>query len=356
MNKYLKLKGIVLLLAIIVCSCNTIERDWDIALTINTVDSYEEFIKKYPESDFTNEAKTKVEYLEWEKAVQQNVIAVYEKFMTKYPESAYINEAKEKIESLEWEKATNENNITSYRVFVNKYPESQFVTEAYKKIEYIDYEHIIKFDNKDSLLSFVSNYPTSSKLTEVINKVRSKVNKGNVTYSYKTFWLYKVQDDKTGAWVYPTERVFFGNGMSDKTITANTNGQSSIHELLYQDIATYKGEIKIPVFAYQGCPFTISSYLSVEKEIKFDFPLTIEVESSSDNILWVSKESALPFLYNNGNLLSGYNTALNVTWLFLNKGNLFFAGNDGYLIQKDSARIEFRSDGVKLDGVIKFKK
>jgi hypothetical protein len=257
-------------------------------------------------------------------------------------------------EQKDWEKAQKENSINAYSSFIKMHSEGEFVTEAQKKIEILEYENAIKSNNKDTLLAFINKYPSSNNASDIINQIKVKATRDTITYSYETFWLYQEQDEKTGEWVFPTKRIHYSNGFSDKTITSHLNGKTLDHELLNQDIATYQDKLKIPVFAYQGCPFSVNDSLSVEKEFKFDVPLTITIESAKDNILWVSKESALPFLYNNGNLLSGYITAVNITWLFPKKGDLFFAGDEGYLTIADSAKIEFTFEGINLDGIIKF--
>ena len=291
---------------------------------------------------------------EWKKTQQQNTVEAYQEFVEKHPNTEFMQEAKGKIEKLEWERAISKNTISSYHNFSKKYPESFLLTEAKDSIAKLEFENVIKSDNKDSLLTYLSVHPSSDNTVQIVGMLRNKFTKSKITYSYKSFWMAQVQDQETGAWVNPTYRIYYGDGYTDKTITSHLGEISAKHNLLYQDIATYKRKTNIPMFAYQGCPFSVNNSLSVDKDVSFDKPITIAIESASDNILNVSDESAMPFLYNDGNLLSGYTTATNITWLFLHKGNLFFAGNDGYLIEKDSARIEFTSGGLKLDGVVKF--
>jgi len=293
---------------------------------------------------------------DWKEADKKNSLEVYQDFINKYPENEHIKEALQKIEDLEWEKAVKENKIEFFSDFTKKYPQNRHQEEIQHILEQLEYELASCSDNRDSLISFLNQYPASARSSEIVEKIRGKASKNKVTYSYKSFWLYQVQDQQTGAWVCPTERVYYGEGFSDKTINATVNGKTYKCECLYQDIATFEKKVKIPVFAYQGCPFSLNGALSIQRDVRFDMPQTIVIDSTSDNILWVSKNSALPFLYNNGNLLSGYNSSLNISWLFLNRGELFFAGSDAYYISRDSATIEFTSTGIKLNGIMKFPK
>ena len=59
-----------------------------------------EFIKKFPKSEFVEEAKEKIELLSWEKAIQDNSESALEAFMASYPKSKNINEAKARIQNI----------------------------------------------------------------------------------------------------------------------------------------------------------------------------------------------------------------------------------------------------------------
>jgi len=339
----------------IVFSCNTVERDWEKTNEKNSIEAFTEFISKHPESDYLGEAKLKIELLEWEKISKENSIESYSQFIIKFPESVHLIEANAKIEQFEYELIMNSKNKDSLLLFVEKYHSSQRLLEITERLNNILFIEIKHDNNSQQLFRFLKNNPTF--LPQISRAEWTKLSStAGVKYSYKTFWLYQVQDQETGNWVYPTERVYYGEGFSDKTINANVLGDKYKCQLLYQDIARYKGKTRIPVFAYQGCPFSIKESLSVEKDMKFEMPITIVIDSATNNILWVSKESAYPFFYNDGNLLSGYNTSINTTWLFLKKGELFFAGNEAYYVLKDSAKIQFRSNGIKLNGLKKYRK
>ena len=355
MKNQLNIKNLSLLIfiALITISCNTVERDWEKANDENSIESYNEFISNHPDNEYIDDAKIKIEQFEWENAKVINTIYAYQQFLSSQPSVAYSDSASRAISIIEYKRIKNSSNIDSLQSFVNKYPLSEKSAEIQKKIKKIEFDNILINNNVNMLYTFLKNNPAFIQLINKKNwtKLSSLV---KVSYSYKTFHLFQVQDQKTGNWVYPTTRVYYGKGYSKNTINATVSSKKYKCLCLYQDIAIYKRNTKFPVFAYQGCPFSIKRTLSVEKDVKFEKNLTITIDSATNNVLWVSDESAFPFIYNDGNLFPGYYSAINTTWVFLNKGELFFAGNEAYITLKDSAQIQFTNKGLKIVGLKKY--
>ena len=78
--------------------CATPKKDWEKAQRLNTIEAYEEFLQKHPDSEFAYEAKHKIEELAWEKVRQKDSINAYENFLQKYPKSKFVTEARHRIE------------------------------------------------------------------------------------------------------------------------------------------------------------------------------------------------------------------------------------------------------------------
>jgi hypothetical protein len=119
---------------------NSIKKDWAIAKSENTIDSYTGLIKKYPRtvifphSIYIDTAKIElkrlVEINDWEKAKVENTIHSYDRFINKYPDSKYTDtanlELKRLVEAQDWEKALAENTINSYDRIIKQYPGSKY--------------------------------------------------------------------------------------------------------------------------------------------------------------------------------------------------------------------------------------
>ena len=71
---------------------------------------------------------------QWESAQSTNTIQAYKNFLKSYPDSSFSNEARYKLESMYFQKTIDENTIHSYRAFLDKYPQSRFAAEANRKI------------------------------------------------------------------------------------------------------------------------------------------------------------------------------------------------------------------------------
>jgi outer membrane protein assembly factor BamD (BamD/ComL family) len=246
MNKYLKLKKIVLLLVIIVCSCNTIERDWNNTLTINTVDSYEEFIRKYPESDLTNDAKTKIELLEWEKALENNSFNVFSEFIGKYPESQFLADAKSKLEEIDWNKTITTNTIDSYIYFINGYPDSKYLDEATSKQEKLEWNKAKEKDDFESYDYFIKKFPESNqikiayeKLADIEWKSVSKINTIDAYNEFlKKFPISKyVNDANTKISKLEYETILSKMKKSSVTICIETDEVAYVYGLISFDIS-----------------------------------------------------------------------------------------------------------------------
>jgi len=67
---------------------------------------------------------------EYEKARAENTIEAYEEYLTKYPDTPFKSEIEESICSLNFKKACSEDTIAAYENFLELYPEGQFVDRA----------------------------------------------------------------------------------------------------------------------------------------------------------------------------------------------------------------------------------
>jgi hypothetical protein len=66
---------------------------------------------------------------QYNKAKKENTFESYNRFIKEFPDSKYINEFKDKILTIEYEKAKKEANEKSYNAFLQKYPNSRYSEE-----------------------------------------------------------------------------------------------------------------------------------------------------------------------------------------------------------------------------------
>lgn len=93
----------VLVLALALSACSRRQTEWQAARAADTVESYERFLKAFPEGEFSAQATARAKELrearDWKKAVATNTLAGYQQFVAQYPDGRMSDEARIRIES-----------------------------------------------------------------------------------------------------------------------------------------------------------------------------------------------------------------------------------------------------------------
>ena len=86
-----------------VSGCSRQQSDWEKARAANTTDSYEQFLKSYPNGEFTAQAQARVKDLyqerDWQKARDADTLEAYQAFLKQYPEGKFTEEARIRVEN-----------------------------------------------------------------------------------------------------------------------------------------------------------------------------------------------------------------------------------------------------------------
>ncbi len=106
------------------------------------VKALEDFIAKYPKSEFSKTAKSKIAAGEWSKASKANSVKALEEFITKFPDTKFTKEAGKKIDAIRFSEVkghlttakTPEDKIKVYEEFISKYPKNRFVKRVKEAI------------------------------------------------------------------------------------------------------------------------------------------------------------------------------------------------------------------------------
>jgi outer membrane protein assembly factor BamD (BamD/ComL family) len=172
-------------------------REWKKSILQNTLYSYENYLRNYPNGDYVIQARDRIEELKkeieidnaWLRAKNENSISGFKTFLTLYPNSRYGYNAKSYIKNLEeeiaWKLALEKNSIESYAIYMNSYPNGKFDSIAKASIEKrreekyvlpIWNETILKNSYK-SYLDFFEKYPNSSYAKAAEEKMKSIENK-----------------------------------------------------------------------------------------------------------------------------------------------------------------------------------
>jgi cell division protein FtsN len=83
--------------------CSRQQSDWQKTREANTADAYEQFVKKYPNGEFTAQAQARLKELDeerdWQKARDTDTLEGYQAFLKEYPEGKDTEEARIRVEN-----------------------------------------------------------------------------------------------------------------------------------------------------------------------------------------------------------------------------------------------------------------
>jgi outer membrane protein assembly factor BamD (BamD/ComL family) len=155
---------IMVLISILLFTGGCAKIKWDAANEGRSVDSYEQFLAQYPNSEYAGEAKRRIEELSFEEAKQVNTIEAFEAFINRFPNSKFAHEAQAQIEVLFFQKAKRENSILAYEEFIRRFPLSPLKDEAQSNLEsiYVIHFQTAKDNNTiDAYETFILRFPNS---------------------------------------------------------------------------------------------------------------------------------------------------------------------------------------------------
>lgn len=171
---------LTVLVILVLTGCATIKGDWEKAKGLNTITAYQEFLQNHPQSEFSDDAKHRIEKLEWIKAYKLNTVDGYQRFIKEYSSSKFISEAKQRIEALEpiaWKEAMSQNTVSEYQEFVSVYPNSQYAKEAIKRIEQIiqrKWNDTLYKNTVEAYRTFLAQHPNNRFTKLALERIKIK--------------------------------------------------------------------------------------------------------------------------------------------------------------------------------------
>ena len=105
MATWRSLAGVAMTAAILLlaAACDRRQSDWESAHKADTSEAYTEFLERYPQGDFTAQARARLadlkEEVDWKAALASDTAQTYQRFIEQHPGSARANEARIRIEN-----------------------------------------------------------------------------------------------------------------------------------------------------------------------------------------------------------------------------------------------------------------
>src|ERR1700683_4970684 len=99
-------KSVLVLCCVVVlglAGCSRQQSDWEKARAANSAEAYEQFLKSYPNGEFTAQAQARLKELyeerDWQKARDADTPEAYQAFLKQYPEGKWTEEARIRVEN-----------------------------------------------------------------------------------------------------------------------------------------------------------------------------------------------------------------------------------------------------------------
>lgn len=211
-----------LVLLIVILGCSSDKRDYEKAMQANTIQVYEEFIRKHPDSRFVEQAKGKIDSLEYATVGSKKSIDAYEEFLLKHPNSVFVEAVKVKLDSLRYGEVKSRNSIAAYKEFLAMYPNSRFYSAAVDYLKELHFKGVSKCDGIQVEVSFIYN-AIASTITGF--KATHACTKGSGEAEWQAKVTIKLQKD--GSFYYKDKYDNFVRG----AITSGGKAHGELSEL-----------------------------------------------------------------------------------------------------------------------------
>ncbi|MFC1712334.1 hypothetical protein ACFL6S_01630 [Candidatus Poribacteria bacterium] len=150
----------LLIVIIPIAGCAAMQNDWEAVQSINTIVAYEQFLTRYPEGEFANQARVKVKALYFQKAKEINTISSYEDFLERYPTGKFADQVHIELEALHLQEAKDANTISSYQGFLERYPIGKSADQVQIELEALYLQEARDANTISSYEDFLKQYPT----------------------------------------------------------------------------------------------------------------------------------------------------------------------------------------------------
>ncbi len=164
-------KLFLIILAVLIAGCASQESMFNKAKKDNSVEAYENFLQKYPDGEFSVQAKSQLAKLEYQQTKKINSIEAYEKYLEKYPDSEFSVQAKSQLAKLEYQQAKKINSIEAYEKYLEKYPDNEFSNEVKTQLSKLHFEKAKITNTIEGYESYLQKYPEGEYTAEVKSKI-----------------------------------------------------------------------------------------------------------------------------------------------------------------------------------------
>jgi outer membrane protein assembly factor BamD (BamD/ComL family) len=210
-------KTLIILFLLLSCSVFSQEKQFLKACTKNTIEAYDQFLSKYPASQYTEDTWYK-------KAILINTVEGWQDIMRQFPNGKYDSIAATHLCQLEFNAAKSINTVEGYESYLKKYPKCENSQMAQGLLMSLEFKEAESKNTIEAYNSFLSNYPTGSYLSKAkvaIEKIDFEKAKGEKSVSAFTDFMSKYPD---GLFIKDArkeiEEIYFQNAKKANSVAA----------------------------------------------------------------------------------------------------------------------------------------
>lgn len=140
---------------------------------INSDLSYELFLKKYPNGEFSNKAENSLCKIEFSKVEKSTDIELLKAYLNRFPNCLpNTNVAKDALVILEYKKAEQQNTINAYENFLKTYQNNKYVIQTKNNIQILEYEQAQQQNTINAYENFLKTYPNNKYVNQAENNIQ----------------------------------------------------------------------------------------------------------------------------------------------------------------------------------------
>ena len=120
------------------------EQQYDPYRQRNTIESYREFIAKFPDNMYVSTSRAKIDDLEFEPYEKADTIAAYTQFVAQYPRNRHAVTARNRIDQANVKDSERIDTIEGYRQFLEKHPDNIFAQTSQDRLQDLEFRELDK--------------------------------------------------------------------------------------------------------------------------------------------------------------------------------------------------------------------
>jgi hypothetical protein len=170
---------LIIFLLLFLYGCTSEKQSWEEIQDSYSIEAYQNFLIKYPNSDKKHIALEKIEYLTYFEAEIHNSIKELQKYLALYPNGKYKKEVNLLLDEIDYNEAIYRKTKESLKKYLANHPNGKYKVQVQSLIKNITFKELISLKSEKALQEYLLTNPDEkeSVLTAIqgLNKAIVKI-------------------------------------------------------------------------------------------------------------------------------------------------------------------------------------